>query len=282
MDDKKDQRLSRERSLITRVTGLQKRSVILWMSLLFVASGGYYETTYNRTVELNYVQQGMEEFYAQLNDSHKKGLVLFYTDYCFPCESMNDMFLQDSELAVLVNRSFIPYKVDAFEKGEGLLLKEKYNIKHFPTLLITSEAGNEIGRIDLFQGKEDFRAKLRNLASGELFQQVVLKPESFVLAKEKPSIDSVAKANGNIPSSQYSLSMETFDSYTEARSSALLRTKLWKKEIWIEETAVGKYEVLLGLFKDENEGDMAKNYLKNWEGVDSKIQHLNTLAQRYE
>lgn len=282
MSDKKDKRVSREMSLITRVTGLQKKSAILWMSLLFVASGGYYEASYNRIVELNYVQQGTEEFYAQLNDSNKKGLVLFYTDYCFPCESMNDMFLQDNELAVLVNQSFIPYKVDAFDKGEGIVLKEKYNIKHFPTLLITGEEGNEIGRIDLFEGKEDFAEKLRSLAKDELFQKVVLKNKAPKEKKKDFIPESLASPIATIPSQQVSLSLETFDTYTEARSSALLSTKLWKKEIWIEETEAGKYEVLLGLFKDENEGDMAKNYLKNWEGVESNIQHLNTLAQRYE
>jgi len=282
MGKEKEKRLSREMSLITRVTGLQRKSVIVWMSLVFIASGGYYENTYNRKVELNYVEEGREEFFAQLHDSNKKGLVLFYTDYCFPCESLNDMFVRDNELSALVNHAFIPYKVDAFDKGEGVILKEKYNIKHFPTLLITGEEGNELGRIDLFEGKEDFEAKLHDLAAGKLIHQASLKSQPVENKQEDLTIESLDSVEKPVLSPQFSLLLESFDSYTQARSSALLRTKLWKKEIWIEETKEGKYELFLGLFKNENEGGMAQNYLKNWEGVESEIQHLSTLAQRYE
>lgn len=81
-----------------------------------------------------------------------------YTSWCGPCKHMANNVFTLPQAGEFFNSGFINIKID-MEKGEGIQLKEKFEVKAFPTFIIFDSNGNETGRIvgggelDAFIGK---------------------------------------------------------------------------------------------------------------------------------
>lgn len=66
----------------------------------------------------------------------REGQLIFmdcYTTWCGPCKMMAKEVFTNPEVASLFNEKFVNVKVD-MEKGEGRILKEKYEVHAYPTL----------------------------------------------------------------------------------------------------------------------------------------------------
>lgn len=69
----------------------------------------------------------------------------FYTEWCGPCKRMaRDVFPQ-KEVGDYMNAKFVCLKIDA-EKGEGVELAKRFNIKAYPTFITVGADGKELGR----------------------------------------------------------------------------------------------------------------------------------------
>lgn len=64
----------------------------------------------------------------------------FYTVWCPPCHVFHNEVLNDSEVAEHMNQAFINTKYNLY-KGDGLWLKEKYDVYYVPRLLIIDHEG---------------------------------------------------------------------------------------------------------------------------------------------
>ncbi|MBX2840231.1 MAG: thioredoxin family protein [Flammeovirgaceae bacterium] len=71
----------------------------------------------------------------------------FYTGWCTPCLSFTKNVLTDEEVGKNMNDTFINLKYDA-EKGEGIIIANKYNVHSYPTLLILDKNGFEVENIN--------------------------------------------------------------------------------------------------------------------------------------
>lgn len=69
-----------------------------------------------------------------------------YTVWCGPCKTLAANVFTDPKVGSYFNSNFINVKVD-MEKGEGIDLKNKYQVGAYPTLLYLDSEGNEINRI---------------------------------------------------------------------------------------------------------------------------------------
>lgn len=82
--------------------------------------------------------------------SNKKGPKLVfmdcYTTWCGPCKHMANVVFPTKKAGEYFNKNFVNIKID-MEKGEGVEIKNKYNVAAFPTFLILDPAGHEVGRI---------------------------------------------------------------------------------------------------------------------------------------
>ncbi len=82
--------------------------------------------------------------------NNKKGpKIIFmdcYTTWCGPCKYMSEKIFPQEHVGKFFNENFLCIKVD-MEKGEGVELAKKYEIKAYPTFLILDADGNEINRI---------------------------------------------------------------------------------------------------------------------------------------
>lgn len=70
----------------------------------------------------------------------------------FPQEKMGTYF----------NKNFVVAKFDA-ERGEGLTVAKKYNVRAYPTFLILDSTGKEMGRIVGGADPDDFIAKVQEV-----------------------------------------------------------------------------------------------------------------------
>lgn len=78
-----------------------------------------------------------------LSEAGKTGKYIFidaFTGWCAPCKLLQTSTFKDREAALFFNKNFINLSLD-MEKGEGILLAEKWNITAYPTLMILDANG---------------------------------------------------------------------------------------------------------------------------------------------
>ncbi len=63
-----------------------------------------------------------------------------YTDWCLPCQIMDEDVFSNNELAHYYDERFVSYKVNA-EKGTGPLIAINYDVPAYPTLLFLNTEG---------------------------------------------------------------------------------------------------------------------------------------------
>ena len=71
----------------------------------------------------------------------------FVASWCTPCRWMDESTYTNEELAAFVNSNYVPVKVD-IDDFDGFSLKEQYNIKVLPTIIIFNQAGKVLYRVE--------------------------------------------------------------------------------------------------------------------------------------
>lgn len=112
----------------------------------------------NRSVNFEHIT--FAEGLAKAKAANKPIFFDGYTTWCGPCKYMaNTVFTQD-KVADFFNANFISVKFD-MEKGEGLELAKKYDVKAYPTFLILDTAGNLVHRIVGGGEADEFMEKVK-------------------------------------------------------------------------------------------------------------------------
>ncbi|SFW84913.1 thioredoxin family protein [Chitinophaga sancti] len=83
-----------------------------------------------------------------------------YTSWCGPCIEMAKQEFPKKEAGDFFNPKFVAVKFD-IEKGEGIDIGKKYDVKIFPTFLILDAKGEEINRVVGKAGIEEFIEKVK-------------------------------------------------------------------------------------------------------------------------
>ncbi len=92
---------------------------------------------------------------AVLQKSAKEGKMIFmdcYTHWCGPCRYLASNIFPLKAVGELYNANFINVSFD-METPEGLLIRKKYNIRAYPTLLFLNSTG-EVQHISIGAGEE--------------------------------------------------------------------------------------------------------------------------------
>ncbi|MCA1732190.1 MAG: thioredoxin family protein [Acidobacteria bacterium] len=82
----------------------------------------------------------------------------FTADWCVPCRSLDREGWANADVALIVNREFVPVRVDASARDEDLdpavlALKKRYRVEAFPTLVVTDAEGKELRRESGFRNR---------------------------------------------------------------------------------------------------------------------------------
>lgn len=83
-----------------------------------------------------FVESDWKKALAEAKKQNKPIFLDAYTTWCGPCRMLKQHTFTDKAVAEYFNKNFINIALD-MEKGDGLAVAEKYQIKAYPTLIIT-------------------------------------------------------------------------------------------------------------------------------------------------
>ena len=77
---------------------------------------------------------------------NKKIFLDCFTVWCGPCKWLDENTFKDVHLSAFFNNNYINLKID-MEKGEGVELAKRFNVKSYPTMLFISEKGEVLHQV---------------------------------------------------------------------------------------------------------------------------------------
>lgn len=86
-----------------------------------------------------------KEVVAKAKATNKAIFIDVYTSWCAPCKNMSKNVFTLTEVGKEYNEHFVCYQLDA-EKGEGIELAKKYEVKAYPTYLFVKADGSLFSR----------------------------------------------------------------------------------------------------------------------------------------
>lgn len=132
---------------------LNYKMKILFIALfsIFLVSGVYAEG-------IKFEHCTYEEALAKAKKENKKVFIDCYTVWCGPCKKLaKEIFTQD-KVGEYFNKNFVCIKMD-MEKGEGIELREFYEVKVFPTLLFLNTEGEVDNKCTGYRKAEELVAE---------------------------------------------------------------------------------------------------------------------------
>lgn len=86
----------------------------------------------------------------------------FYANWCVPCKWMDETTYSDNKVIETLNSNFIPVKVN-IDDFDGYNLKEEYDVKVLPTVLVMDQNGRIIKRFEESLPASKLKAELENI-----------------------------------------------------------------------------------------------------------------------
>lgn len=215
--------------------------------------------------EVLFFDGNMESALAVAESTDKLCLLYFGLEYCYPCDQFIQSSFDDLELSSVILSDYIA--VDLSTEGkqqEREQLVQTYGIEQFPALVVTDFDGEELQRFTELQELgtlgDELAAlnKLRVAPSSKNFKNKISDlqgPSIFSRSSLKLSEESEGKLG---------LLVETNTDYQAILHQAELLQHAWNKDIWIQSTEEGVYELILGAFDSRKEAKTASTYLQEW------------------
>ena len=102
----------------------------------------------------------MREALSLAGKEKKMVFIDFYTTWCGPCKKMSSEVFTQRQVREYFNRTFVNLKVDA-EKGKGVELAKRYQVKAYPTFVVLKSDGTEIYRTSGARSANEFMDKIQ-------------------------------------------------------------------------------------------------------------------------
>ena len=95
---------------------------------------------------ITFVEEDWEKAVQQAKKEQKLIFLDGYTTWCGPCKMLSSKIFPQEKVGTFFNANFVNAKVD-MEKGQGIELAKKYNVRAYPTLLFIDENGEVVHTI---------------------------------------------------------------------------------------------------------------------------------------
>lgn len=115
-------------------------SVLGTRSLLFNMTN---EELLESATKVNFSKSLFSESLKKAEVENKLVFIDFYTTWCPPCITYHMDVLNDKNVAFYMNKAFVNTKFNLY-KGEGIKLKDTYDVYYVPRFLIVDTKGNII------------------------------------------------------------------------------------------------------------------------------------------
>src|SRR5436190_278152 len=113
--------------------------------------------TANAEEGIQFFKGTYSEALAQAKDQNKLVFIDCFATWCGPCKWMAAKVFTDETIANSFNKNFVCMAID-MEKGEGLTLAKKYEVKNYPTFLWIDQTGKQVHRSVGSTSAENFLA----------------------------------------------------------------------------------------------------------------------------
>lgn len=181
---------------------MKKMLTLFMLSFSFLAANAQdegmkfqHDKTFNQIVEL-----------AQKDNKYI--FIDAYASWCGPCKWMAKYIFPVKEVGDLFNKNYINAKFD-MEKGEGLELAKRFEVKNYPTYLILNKNGELVHRGLGSMEKEDF-LKLGEEGIHPDKQFVSLKKKYISGDRDKKFLLSFVNAAFNAQDSLYNVALKEY------------------------------------------------------------------------
>lgn len=127
---------------------------VIFSSLLIVGAAYLLWPTDQKSPDWEYYTDSV--YNDAINDNEKM-IIDFYADWCIPCKELDALTFSD-EKVIEKSKSFTAIKVDMTKtlSEETEKLRQKFEIRGMPTVLIIDSQGTEVERITGFVNAEEF------------------------------------------------------------------------------------------------------------------------------
>ncbi|WP_316802980.1 thioredoxin family protein [Pedobacter nototheniae] len=104
--------------------------------------------------QINFIENSLELVLKKAKSEHKYIFVDAYAVWCGPCKLLKATTFKDKKVADFFNTNFVNLSID-MEKGQGLMLAEKWGVEAYPTLIVLDTDGNIVfSKIGYIEAKE--------------------------------------------------------------------------------------------------------------------------------
>lgn len=251
-------------SKFTNMNFIQSTLLSRLMLLIVICSSSMLLHANNETDEfVSFYQGSFEAAKTKALGESKYLFVDFYANWCTPCKWMDETTFKNKEIIDLLSDDFISYKVDIDDEA-GFKLKNKFEIKMLPTILIFNKEGELVDRIEETLDVK----KLKSLIEFHLQNNVDVinvspnvSPKDASYNKEQKELDNLYKEYKEkltLESRTFNAQIGKYDNYKEAFDQVkIAKEQFLEQVIVLTEYNDGKtyYKVLLGEFETIEEAD---------------------------
>ncbi len=112
----------------------------LIVAFLFIKATIKSNKTEDKDEGIKFFEGSMQEALELARKEDKLIFLDAYASWCGPCKLMQNKVFPAAKVGEFYNENFINLKID-MEKGEGIALSEKYEVKAYPSLFIINHNG---------------------------------------------------------------------------------------------------------------------------------------------
>ncbi|WP_415324932.1 thioredoxin family protein [Chryseobacterium sp. MMS23-Vi53] len=132
------------------------KKILLILSVFVVFASLYSFKTNEKATnnEVSFYDGSLKKAMTKAKKEKKMIFLDVYATWCGPCKLLKKTTFKDPELSDYFNKNFVSLEVDG-EKGEGIEIVKKYQLKGYPSLVFIDSNGNVVNKtLGYYDGKE--------------------------------------------------------------------------------------------------------------------------------